>query len=73
MRIRVQEARTPPAVGRLDRRDRMDPDEDLVGVQKMYKDYHEPAKALFHWSGNLEFDDNCLVSKGTDNGAYVAC
>ncbi len=31
------------------------------------------AKAQYHREGELEFDDDAMVSEGDDNGAYVRC
>jgi len=33
--------------------------------------FRERAKALYHDEGEIEVDDNALVSTGADNGAYV--
>lgn len=34
--------------------------------------YREQAKATLHRDGELEIDDNAVVSTGADRGAYVA-
>lgn len=35
--------------------------------------YLAKAKRTLHRDGELEFDDNAVVSTGEDNGAYVQC
>lgn len=35
--------------------------------------YREQSKQLFHCDGDLEFDDEYVVSQGDDPGAYVQC
>lgn len=35
------------------------------------RDYIERAKLAFNVEGELEIDDNAVVSKGDDDGAYV--
>jgi|688.fasta_scaffold249276_3 hypothetical protein len=35
--------------------------------------YLAKAKQELHRCGELEFDDNAVVSTGGDNGAYVQC
>ena len=35
--------------------------------------YLEKARLTLHRDGELEFDDNAIVSCGADSGAYVQC
>lgn len=37
------------------------------------KDYRAYAQENLHCDGDLEFDDNAIVSIGDDDGAYVQC
>lgn len=43
-----------------------------VSEQKKLKHYVEAAQAIHTEDGHLEVDDNSIVSKGGDGGAYVA-
>lgn len=50
---------------------------DIAGWQGL-NDAKEEADLLenartYHRDGDLEFDDNPVVSRGDDNGAYVMC
>lgn len=47
-------------------------DEDqLKGMQELYQEYRTAAFKAFHSDGELEIDDNALVSISEDGGAYV--
>lgn len=35
--------------------------------------YRAKAERTLHRDGTLEFDDNAVVSRGADHGAYVQC
>jgi hypothetical protein len=35
--------------------------------------YFGAAKSIYESEGDLEFDDDAVVSKGEDEGAYVMC